>query len=391
MFTPFFTLNEKMYIFLDETNNVRKITLNKSKNNGLNNENYNLIFVLGGLMFSYNINQEREKKEFIKFFELNKVKLDNENIEIKFNQFANGGSGKDINSLKKLLSSKKINLFLHFLVKKRAYVVYHVIDFFYYIFLDIIESEFLIKEIIYYYSGDFEHKWRIKEFFCDFVKKNQFELLESLYDLGFPCIEDDSSLNQFKKKLINCFNKYIASKESNSFLEKKYIKTILGVINEQDFLFILDYQEKVLISDFSAYYITYLQHFPKSKIILDEEKSIKDKLFKHITRERREMKTAYPRYKFEDSKENFILQLSDIFIGIIKEMYRFCIEYEENQYGVFQEYLRNIDFTEEQKITLRLLSEIHCKSVDFYVWCQKTSIPISAHERFFDMLKLCKD
>lgn len=122
-------LTEKLYVYFDETNNIRKLKINLENGSGLNSDA--TPFVFGGVAFRYKANQDKMLQNFQKFFFLNKVKVDgfeSNHIEIKFKEFASGGKGVDEISFKRLLNSKKINLFLKWLVKNRAIIHYSVID-----------------------------------------------------------------------------------------------------------------------------------------------------------------------------------------------------------------------------------------------------------------------
>lgn len=49
---------EKFYVYMDETNNLRRVSLNIKNKNGLNSED--TLFVLGGVLFTYKANSIRQ-------------------------------------------------------------------------------------------------------------------------------------------------------------------------------------------------------------------------------------------------------------------------------------------------------------------------------------------
>ncbi len=392
---------EKFYVYMDETNNLRRVSLNIKNKNGLNSED--TLFVLGGVLFTYKANSIRHKESFDKFFQENNVKMDGKE-EYKFKELANGGNGKNVQNFKKMLNSRKLNLFFKWLHKQRGLIHYIAIELKYFIFIDIIESDALIEEINEFAKTLPSYKcieeevvnfhFALKDLFGKMIDFNQLALLERLYNIDFPNTEK-VNIEELREIILSHIDSYIESNVITE-IEEIYCESIRKIVSKTDFFFMFDYPDKPysLIKELTFIYINRLSDFHKSKIVLDNEIDVQEDLrsFKNIELKQRIKKKHNQIYKihysFQDSKHNFILQISDILVGVIKEFYNFCI-YSDIKINKWEEFLDEFysNLTDCQRENIVLFMNLHVKSLELYNGIQKTTTRLE-HRKKFDMLML---
>lgn len=403
--TPGFLENrceEKLYVFFDETNNLRKISLNITKDNGLNEAN--TLFVLGGVFFTYAIDPLRTKSKFQKFYTEQKVKLDGEK-EYKFKEFANGGDGKSQDAFKKFLSGRKLNLFLKWLKKNRGYFHYSVTDLRYFIFVDLVESDELVLQTELYgmtllntvakLQKIIEFPYNLKTYFDKILQHKQLELFKKLHSINFPDIQK-VDIEVLRNIVTSHVDDYL-SNHHPSTEEKKYLKAIDAILKNTDFFLMLTDPDKPhrLMDSFTSFYLLRLSAFYKSVIRLDNEYEIEYDfdLFKNLNKKRKESiseleELSKINYSFQKSDQNFLLQLSDITIGIIKEFYNFCLFSDvpiEDWDNYIKEFEKNLTKTQQENI--RLFCELHKKSLSIYNGIQHTTTPLDGRKKFDVLVK----
>lgn len=394
--------DEDLYIYFDETNNLRKISLNIKKENGLNETN--TLFVVGGVFYTYAANPLRMKTGFQKFFSDNKVKLDGTE-EYKFKEFAQGGGGKNQQDFKKLLGSKKLNLFLRWLKKNRGYFHYSATDLRYFIFLDLIESDELWDEINRYANSlpntfmkenlIMNFHFGLKTFFDKMLQFKQLEFFKKLHSIDFPDIEK-VNIEILREIVASHISDYL-SHNNISNEDERYVKPIKNIIEKTDFFLMLGNPDKPyrLMNSFTSLYFTRLLDFHKSTIYLDNEYDIEEdlKLLQNADL-KEEVNNAMLKglsginYSFEKSDQNFNLQIADISIGLVKEFYTFCLcsDIPLNEWDDFiKEFDKNLAPTQSENI--RLFFALHNKSLSRYNGIQHTTTPIDGRKKFDALLR----
>lgn len=393
---------EGFHVFFDETNNLRKISLNIKKENGLNATN--TLFVVGGVFFTYAANPFRMKKAFQQFFVDNKVKLDGID-EYKFNEFANKGSGKSQGDFKKLLSSKKLNLFLKWLKKNRGYFHYSTTDLRYFIFLDLIESIQLSDEISRYANKlpftlnkedlVMEFHFGLKGFFDKILRYKQFEIFEKFHSINFPDIEK-VDIEELRTIVTSHVSDYLEH-HTVSIEEERYVDAINRILEKTDFFLMLDNPDKPhrLMSSLTSLYSTRILDFQKSTIYLDNEYGVEEDLMllKSENKNSKEKDNTFDglskiKYSFQKSDQNFILQLADITVGLVKEFYNFCL-CSDVPMQEWASYIREFDedLTQIQRENIQLFFELHNKSLSRYNGIQHTTTPFDGRKKFDSLLR----
>ena len=308
-------------IFLDESNNIGNLKHYPNHNNRIFNkiiQNGNIppIFVLGGVA-------KHENKELVEPNWKNKLKLQSD--ELKFrnigkNFFNRLGSCE----LKEVLTWIKANeIFIHF----------SLFDWIYFYNVDIIDSFLDDKKVIEYLTSSMLRGWvesklrYYKKYVGLDTKEDLVIYIYLLKDLMHQFMIEN--LKWFLSEIYNNHYKKIDEKNTPIFLENLYQKikkcsdekynilaSFLGVIDRtRDLVFIYDEidsqmnSEKdliVLTKNMSAPYQNYIDTFPKSTLYFDNGV---ENMF--LDSQKKATKIF-----FEESKNNSIIQASDVICGL---------------------------------------------------------------------------
>lgn len=314
--------NSVYTFFYDETNNIRKLYL---KENYFNAEP--APFVLGGIVA---IN----KNFFSKNNELRTIlNLQPSVKEIKLKHLAKG-------TFTDIIKSPKIEILLQWLLDNKLLIHFSVIDTLYWSIVDIIDSIVAPNRYLEILKSDLSYV----------VRTNIKQIIFLFNRYQYPAIS---------KKLKNSFLKDLIQIIENSNLEHYHMMMLKGILQQglncTSLHFIEGNEKEPLIDDFSIFYFQSLILFKNSSHIFDEEKSIKD-LFN--TNKFFQSNLINRTYCFENSQNNFGIQLSDIIVGILGKMFSYiCNESEHNiltlKNSLSRTEQRNLDLLKE----LILLSE----------------------------------
>lgn len=389
--------SKNFHYFFDETNNIRSLNISEAKQKLNDNE---FPFVLGGIYLSKNSDEKKLKKKLFDRFKNNNLTIDGS--ELKFSEFQNKGNGQSIDKFKKLLSSKKLNQFFHWLKKENINIHYNTVDVSYFYFIDFIDDQILVSlankkfsshllnrdyQIYLYFS-------EIKSELYNFFIENKEEITKELHHLKFPKI-DNSNIHDIKSIFLDRI-------KHNSKLSHK--EDISYIIEKNDLFFLREDEKNLLIKDFSAFYLSKIHKFKSSKITLDNEFNI-DEVIKHYINDEKYRSDAIDIYQakvnFTDSKESFFVQCADIIIGFIREIYKISyiqasmlsdkkssFSVKENEItSEFTEFFKNLNLSDFQKDTLKVFIYIHNRSLKDFNGNQETLMPLNARLFFDNFLK----
>ena len=181
------------------------------------------------------------------------------------------------------------------------------------------------------------------------------------------------NVNDKKKKVflnacIKVLDNYIADTgRANEFTYKLRLAFHLAK-EKTEMSFIQDEDSGSLLQNFFQFYLRPIYMFKNSQIIMDEELSIQDKLKSYCLSLDG---TTLENYHFVNSKENVMVQLSDVMMGIIARYLRFV-----------NMNIDNIDCVVSNFDTNQLSS--------FYQLNNILNISVSENPAFWDMF-LCND
>ncbi len=280
--------------YYDETNNIKKFYVRE------NDFNYTFTanFVLGGLV---NLGQKPNVQPLIDSFKLQKTAT-----EVKFKHIA---SGQFLDCLK----SEKLKLFLQFLIHNDLYIHYSSLNILYWSLVDIVDSAIVSSEAAKQLGPQFSNHLK-----NDLYKLSRLQIdavIDLFYRYEYPNIKSDSVL-PFIEELTSLFDGYIDTDEYHFGLE--YLRQILKEAKRKGSLpFIQDEDDYILLKDLSHFYLRPIYLFKNSTHIFDNEDSISETLkeYKILDGE-----VEIKNYAFVDSKSEQLIQLSDIFVGLMGKL-----------------------------------------------------------------------
>lgn len=313
-------VQEKYYLYYDETNNVRKLYLREEGTNTKFEHN----FVLGGLASSKEI--EINKKDL---FDI--LGIQSNATEIKSKHIYQGDFLTSI-------GSKKLNIFLKWLDSSEFSIHFINKNLLYFSLVDIVDS---LDN-----SNESENSIKyMKNHLYDLVKENTEVFFEAFYTYGYPNIKRERLVDFFEK--LSCLIKQYNTKKS------QYLNKIVIAIENKEYdrelNFIMENEDYMLIENFVPAYSSRIEVFNNSVHCFDNEENIKNKL---------EGTTTNRRYSFEESKDNIYIQVSDIIVGILG---KFLTYVSNNDLKTLKTNLKT--FNSIQKENSKLLSNVILNSV----------------------------
>lgn len=280
--------------YYDETNNVKKFYVRE------NDFNYTFTanFVLGGIV---HLGQAPNVQTLIDSFKLQKTVK-----EVKFKHIANG-------AFLDCLKSGKLKLFLQFVKDSDLYVHYSSLNILYWSIVDIVDSAILSSDAAKQLGPQFANHLK-----NDLYKLSRLEIdsvIKLFYKYEYPNIKKES-IFKFIEELTSLFDDYINTAEYHFGLES--LRQILKEAKKKGSLpFIMDEEDYVLLNDLSQFYLRPIYTFKYSTHIFDNEDDIAETLKDYkILDGKHEIKN----YRFVDSQTNLLIQLSDVFVGIMGKL-----------------------------------------------------------------------
>lgn len=102
--------------------------------------------------------------------------------------------------------------------------------------------------------------------------------------------------------------------------DEKFISGMLKrAAKSSEMIFIQNNTDYVMQEDYSIFYVDPILKFPKSMHHFDEELSIQDKVIETVSKYGKEVKN----FEFVNSKNNTMIQISDLVSGILGKMFTF--------------------------------------------------------------------
>nr|WP_321355615.1 DUF3800 domain-containing protein [uncultured Draconibacterium sp.] len=286
-------VDDRFTFYYDETNNIRKFYLNEESFNCVSGVN----FIVGGVLY------EGSNSTFDIENLKDQIRLQKTANEIKLKHIAKGDF---IDCLK----SEKLKYFLKWLLDSDLYVHYTSLNILYFSIVDLIDSALMNFEK-YHELG----RWYIdlmKNDFYRVAKQEEDTVIKLFYKFEYPNIKKDKAL-EFIDNLIEIITPYEDIEEFHfgitSFRQllqqSKKTGELPFVMNEEDF---------ILLKDFSNFYMNPIYMFVNSEHIFDREDGIEEEIRKYeIINDGKIINN----FKFVDSKEEQLVQISDVFIGIL--------------------------------------------------------------------------
>lgn len=294
MLAPMADFEIPFTFYYDETNNIKKFYVRE------NDFNYTFTanFVLGGLV---HVGEAPNVQPLIDSFKQQKTAK-----EVKFKHIANG-------DFLDCLKSEKLKFFLQFIKESNLYVHYSSLNILYWSIVDIVDSAIMSSESAQQLGPQFANHLK-----NDLYKLSRLEIdsvIQLFYKFEYPNIKKESVL-PFIEELTSLFDGYIETAEYHFGLES--LRQILKEAKKKGSLpFIMDEEDYILLNDLSQFYLRPIYLFKNSCHIFDNEDSISETLADYkILDNNQEIKN----YTFVDSQDNLLVQLSDVFVGIMGKL-----------------------------------------------------------------------
>lgn len=294
MLAPMADFETPFTFYYDETNNIKKFNVRE------NDFNYTFTanFVLGGLV---HVGEAPNIQPLIDSFKQQKTAK-----EVKFKHIANG-------DFLDCLKSEKLKFFLQFIKESNLYVHYSSLNILYWSIVDIVDSAIMGSESAQQLGPQFANHLK-----NDLYKLSRLEIdsvIQLFYKFEYPNIKKESVL-PFIEELTSLFDGYIETAEYHFGLES--LRQILKEAKKKGFLpFIMDEEDYILLNDLSQFYLRPIYLFKNSCHIFDNEDSISETLADYkILDNNQEIKN----YTFVDSQDDLLVQLSDVFVGIMGKL-----------------------------------------------------------------------
>lgn len=288
-------LDEELHFYYDESNNCRKFWIDADK--GDFNHNPEADFVLAGIACEENFQ--------IPFAELvERFKLQKSVTELKSKSLFKG------KNFLECMGTRYTTALFKVIVDYDMYVHYKHINNFFYTIVEIMDSITDPNEIA--------------EFGFDY-----FQLKSTLYNMLVPNIDSVKDIMvkyhypSIKTEEIAGFCNALVSTMGIRYNQKPDEKFLSGMLkraaSSKELLFIQDEEEYLLQEDYSLFYAEPIMKFTKSHHHFDEELSIQEKIVDMINK----YSTGLSNYEFIDSKDNTMVQISDLVAGIFGRFFPF--------------------------------------------------------------------
>lgn len=291
--------NDKFTFYYDETNNIRKFYLTDDGTNVSEHNN----FVLGGIALA-----EGESLPDLSPLRT-KLRMQGNAPEIKFAHVAMG-------DFEKVLTSKKLNIVLSWIVEHRILIHYSSVNIIYWAIVDIIDS-ILAEDKFKHYQA---HHQEIKNELYRLVNLDKPTFFALLKQYHYPDIQPCSTAS-----FIASVSAYLdAHSPEDENLPALMLKALIGKsASLPKLVFLVDEKADMLIESFHGFYTRPIMLFKNAIHIFDHEiqieKSLNDTKFKDRAR--------HINFSFSDSRSEPGIQIADVVTGFIGKYQSFVEAY----------------------------------------------------------------
>lgn len=319
--------DEKYSFYYDETGNVRKFRMTE---NGVNaEEGIANDFILGGVLFK----GDNPPCDVDKLFNGLKIKT----LEIKFRTLA--GKKSDFWTA---ISKKPIQQFLSWLESRGLYVHYATLKNVYFSIVDMVDSLFVTKP-----QFNFGPEWVqvLMASWYRFVATHIGEILPILHSYNYPSL-NKADIKDFCYELSG----FIQSYGDEDFYLENFRQLLKANGRKEELFFIEDSIPGVLVEEYSglrdgrcAFYKDSMHYFDDEA---EAELSIENTIFT-LNDEK------LSNYKFIDSKKERLIQISDVWVGLLEKLFIVLDQSTPNMIKYKMESL-----IEEQKKCIRIINSL---------------------------------
>lgn len=289
-----------MTFFYDETGNCGKFSLNE---NGVNDETaLQKDFILGGVAYDGS-DCPADAEKLIKDLKLKSEEL----------KFKNICRTKDFMMF---LGSERANIYIDWLYNSGLYIHYATINNLYFALVDIVDS---LWDSQPQFAFSYEWVMMLKSSVYSFCKEHLSETLYLLKKYNYPNIERD-------KKADFCvdFCSLIETFNDDSTLDGFYTESFRQMLKytgrHGELVFLYDNEKDVLVKEYYTLYAGRCYTYKNATHYFDNEKVIHQKMEEVPMLDNG---VLFVNYEFIDSKENLLIQVSDVFVGLLSKLFQF--------------------------------------------------------------------
>ena len=298
------------YMYFDETNNVKRVTINQNPDmqRTLNIDNIQEHFILGGIA-------TKEKEEPLTFDEFKKIVGLSEKSPQQEIKSGSVYKGDFLHALR----SKKLTLILDLIQNKHWYIHFSDVNLLYYSIVDIIDS--LV------WNSSYKNLWLnpyvfygLKDELYRIFASNLDSNINRLLKFNYPDVKKED-LHAFRESIAEMILHY----HMNGGVFNQYTALLVQVLSDseahqRDMVFVQDEEKGILIDDFVHFYTTRISVLASSHLTLDNEGDIIEYLQKTPLFMDEKL---LANHQFVDSKSNTFIQISDVVVSLLSKYFAF--------------------------------------------------------------------
>ena len=288
--------------YYDETNNFRRFRFDSKKPSGYNADRaLTHDFILGGIAFDSRRKPDAEQL------------MDRLGIQKK-NELKAGSILKNKDFMKDV-GLERVHTFLEWMLDSSVIVHFSALNNLYWSIIDLVD-EALDKE-----AGQIMmpfHKMMKDQLFY-FVANHLDKITPILQRYGFPNLES-KNIDSFAKEVSSFILENSYDDTSEQFFLEVTRQLIKNIRTEKRMVFLSGGEQGVMIDSYVWGYVDAMQVTPNAFHRFDHEITIEKELQKYKLLEDEK---PYDRYEFVNSKQDRFVQVSDVFIGILSELFHY--------------------------------------------------------------------
>lgn len=287
---------EKLHFYYDESNNCRKFWLDPLKNTF--NQDYHADFVLAGIATESDLQ--------IPFDEIKqRFNLQKTATELKSKSLFHG------KEFLQCIGTKQATALIELFSDYDLYLHYSHVNNFFYTIVEILDSITEPEEI---YAAGFDY-FMLKSSFYDMLYPNINKVMSIMIKYSYPNIKSEN-IKDFCNDLLQSIDAKHLQKPDEFFISEM----LKRASKSSEMVFIQNNHSLILQDDYSIFYVNKILTFKKSIHHFDEEPSIQSKVTKSITIFNEKDTNNY---EFVNSKNNTMIQISDLVSGLLGKMFGF--------------------------------------------------------------------
>ena len=349
--------------YYDETNNFRRFSFNPETPSGYNIDRaLSYDFILGGIAFEPGKEPDPEQL-------MDRLGIQRK-IELKARSILkNGDFLKDI-------GLKRVHTFLEWMLDSGVIVHYSALNNLYWSIIDLVD-EALITE-----AGRVMmpfHKIMKDQLFY-FIMEHLGEMTSILQSYRYPSLENED-IDPFARAVSD----FILENNYDDTPELFYLEATRQLIKdlkrEKEMIFLSGGEPGVMIESYEWEYVGAMQNTPNAFHRFDHESAVEKNLRKYKLLENGK---PYEGYEFVHSKNDRFIQISDVFIGILSELFHYT---DALVMGGRHPFPR---LTKEKEYGIYLLKEVIATSEEVSLYLQRHLCPDAFMKNRYSFLNLLK-